>query len=73
MVFEDQGDAAVGGVGQAGVDGFGGELDAFVDAELGPPLAAEDAAVLPAERVGHVDPAFLLRDLAGAESWRQDG
>jgi hypothetical protein len=67
VVFDDEGDAALGRVGETGVDGFGGEFHAFIDAQLGTPLAAEDAAVGAAEGVGHVDPAFLLGDFLLAE------
>ena len=67
VVFEDQRDAAVLGMGQAGLDRFGRERHALVDRQLRPPLAGEHAAVGAAQRVRHVDPAYLLGDLPGPE------
>ena len=67
VVFDDQRDAAVGRVGQAGGDRLGGQSHALVDREFRPPLTREHAAVGSAERVRHVDPPSLLGDLSGPE------
>ncbi len=63
VIFDDERDAALLCVWQARINRVRRELHAFVDAEFGSSLAAEHAAVAATERVRHVDPAFLLRDL----------
>src|SRR6267378_3904395 len=44
VVLDDQLDAALGGVGDAGLDGFGGVADAVFAGDFGAALAGEDAA-----------------------------
>ena len=67
VVFQDQDDATVGGIGQAGGDRLSSQGHAFVDRELRPPLTGEHAAVLATERVDHLNPPHLLGDLGLAE------
>ena len=67
VVFEDQRHAAGRGVRNAGLDALGGVAHAVAARDFGPALAGEHAAVLAAQRDGHVDPALFQVDLLLAE------
>ena len=67
VVLEDERHAAFLGMRDAGADAVGGEAHTFGVGELGATLAAKHAAVGPAQRVGHVNPALLLGDLGVAK------
>ena len=72
VVLQDQRDAALRRVRQTGGDALGGVPQAVLARHLRPPLAAEHAAVLPAELRAHVDPALLLLDLLLAKRRHPD-
>ena len=67
MILEDQGDPALLREGEAGLDRFRREPDAFVDRKFGAALTAQDPAVAATECLRHLDPALLLFDLRVAE------
>src|SRR5258706_11442215 len=68
VIFDDQLDAALCGVGDAGLDGFGGVADAIFAGDFGAALAGEDAAEFCAQAGGHVDEAFFVFDFLAAEA-----
>src|SRR5207302_8766476 len=69
MVLEDQGDAILRRVGNAGLNALGGVANAFRSAHLGTALSTENATIFAAQRCRHINPAFFQIDLLLAKSF----
>ena len=68
MVFQNEGDSALLGIRQAGVNGLRREPHAVIDRDFRATLTAEHAAIGAAQRKRHVDPAPLFGNLPRAKS-----